>query len=1123
MSVARSEREKMPAQAPQWTEFLSCQVCYNVFNETDRRPVSLACGHTVCRTCLLNLPQKKCPFDQCAITRDVSELPVNYALLQLVGAAIPAESEQPAPIPIPEKSKHYESAKHCIEEIALYLKPISEGCTTAAAISSGSSSILSRPMQRKVVSLVSCQLVEEEGRARAARAARSLGERTVTELILQHQNAQQLSSNLWAAVRARGCQFLGPAMQEEVLKLILLALEDGSLLSRKVLVLFVVQRLEPQYPQASKTAIGHVVQLLYRASCFKVTKRDEESSLMQLKEEFRSYEALRREHDSQIIQIAMESGLRIAPDQWSSLLYGDTNHKSHMQSIIDKLQTPQSFTQSTNELVVALQRSGDPFNLQRLRPHLEFLASIDPSPEAPTPSWENLEAVMKAVKTVVKGLVDFIQSNGAKKVDNSAYVNVRYKTSMCRDLSEKGRCPRGTNCTFAHSQEELEKFRARNKRSGRNACPASDTSTLTLKQKVQLDHITRTSLEKQRQLSSSSSDPAIKDQNSIPPVAGAQDLTHGMNSLSVIDPVKVGDNNAMSAVHVHQPQINFQNLPPQPPVQPNVGSMVPPQFPMYPNQYHPSMLQSGIYPSAPQVPVGNGGVMMNMQGVGYSDMYQMEVNRGCVQHPSIPSPYPMMQQPQYPGVQYQQFVPGYFPPGYMPYTQNPGGIPPYMDSHSGVQGPVEVYLNDQTATSTSSSIAQDMGARAGGDVAPINQTRVLHNLRSRRQEILEKIQNIPASSGGGTVSNPLLKGCASVTPTVREIIKDPYKSSNDKFMLSTKSTLNKAVSDTLNANQITSLAEVQKSSWNQDYIPWSSGDTTLSVFTSSSDTMASSSDILTDSGDIWNESSSDSTEFMLNWLKDIPDDPVPVENKEDTKWWLNNTSISASLTTSTESRAMDSYPRSSMSVCSDKTDEEIPFDPPIVSKFGPISRSCKTKYKFSDPVQATANQGHSTMTPVTAITPVRRPQTTAFPQETKVKKSNEVHMHGYNLHAISTGCYDKSEMGLQDYVRHELSRLEKKAQNAYTEGEALNCELQAVELQISLEDGSMLEAPPNKPEKTIFGWELESKLERPPGAWSSFELLAAATTKGMKLDDIHMALDAQKKATQSLRSKQQED
>lgn len=59
-------------------------------------------------------------------------------------------------------------------------------------------------------------------------------------------------------------------MQEEVLKLVLLALEDGSALSRKVLVMFVVQRLEPHFPQASKTSIGHVVQLLYRASCFVV-------------------------------------------------------------------------------------------------------------------------------------------------------------------------------------------------------------------------------------------------------------------------------------------------------------------------------------------------------------------------------------------------------------------------------------------------------------------------------------------------------------------------------------------------------------------------------------------------------------------------------------------------------------------------------------------------------------------------------------------------------------------------------------------------------------------------------------------------------------------------------------
>jgi RING finger/CCCH-type zinc finger protein len=133
-----------------------------------------------------------------------------------------------------------------------------------------------------------------------------------------------------------------------------------------------LQRLEPQYPQASKTAIGHVVQLLYRASCFKVltietsvndlflflffsfvlkvTKREEESSLMQLKEEFRTYEMLRREHDGQIVQIATEAGLRISPEQWSSLLYGDTSHKSHMQSIIDKVSCDDLFLMTSDLL-----------------------------------------------------------------------------------------------------------------------------------------------------------------------------------------------------------------------------------------------------------------------------------------------------------------------------------------------------------------------------------------------------------------------------------------------------------------------------------------------------------------------------------------------------------------------------------------------------------------------------------------------------------------------------------------------------------------------------------------------------------------------------------------------------
>lgn len=60
------------------------------------------------------------------------------------------------------------------------------------------------------------------------------------------------------------------AMQEEVLRLILLTLSEGALIARKTLVMYIVQTLREDYPQVSKTSVGHVVQLLYRASCFNV-------------------------------------------------------------------------------------------------------------------------------------------------------------------------------------------------------------------------------------------------------------------------------------------------------------------------------------------------------------------------------------------------------------------------------------------------------------------------------------------------------------------------------------------------------------------------------------------------------------------------------------------------------------------------------------------------------------------------------------------------------------------------------------------------------------------------------------------------------------------------------------
>lgn len=262
-------------QAPNWTDFLQCSVCTNRYNTTTLLPISLSCGHTICKKCLTEFMARVCPYDKTAISPNAELLPPNSALMWLLGSddsdneegtGGPEEEDFSLLHLSPDDLTHFKLSRASIKSSALFLQPLSEP---------GGSQIihyLTRPMLKKLVTVVNCQFLESDGRARVLRAARSITDRTVTELLVMHQNQQQISTLLWSAIRSRGCQFLGPVMQEEALKLILKVLEGGAFLSRKNIVLYVVQQLQQQdFHQASKTCVGHVVQLLYRASCFNVS------------------------------------------------------------------------------------------------------------------------------------------------------------------------------------------------------------------------------------------------------------------------------------------------------------------------------------------------------------------------------------------------------------------------------------------------------------------------------------------------------------------------------------------------------------------------------------------------------------------------------------------------------------------------------------------------------------------------------------------------------------------------------------------------------------------------------------------------------------------------------------
>ncbi|CAG0897912.1 unnamed protein product, partial [Cyprideis torosa] len=215
-------------------------------------------------------------------------------------------------------------------------------------------------------------------------------------------------------------------------------------------------------------------------------------------------------------------------------------------SILDKRQSSSGFSLAIQDLVFALQRTGDPAGLSNIVPSLERLAEIpvschsgngmatstppemtpmevglspeevsssllsasvkleqDPSPSPPPgesrsiaagekaetspsevfpaapgpeeasagpttnpPSLASMGAILEATADCINGLVQYL----AKHAPNALFrkdvsllpqsgLASKYKTSMCRDLAQGRPCPRGSACTFAHSEAELARYR----------------------------------------------------------------------------------------------------------------------------------------------------------------------------------------------------------------------------------------------------------------------------------------------------------------------------------------------------------------------------------------------------------------------------------------------------------------------------------------------------------------------------------------------------------------------------------------------------------------------------------------------------------------------------------------
>ncbi|KAF7623539.1 ROQ_II domain-containing protein [Meloidogyne graminicola] len=164
---------------------------------------------------------------------------------------------------------------------------------------------------------------------------------------------------------------------------------------------------------------------------------------MNLKEQFRDYHALRAEHDAQIVQIAMEAGLRISPDQWSSLLYGDTLHRSHMQSICDRLSqnSLSCAIEELRKLVDQQQNEKELFDILNIfGPFEELVAFLDNTPDLIV---SNMEKPLRQLNSILEIYSKFVQSRNLereRRLESANKENQQYNNDVRRSLHPFKNC-----------------------------------------------------------------------------------------------------------------------------------------------------------------------------------------------------------------------------------------------------------------------------------------------------------------------------------------------------------------------------------------------------------------------------------------------------------------------------------------------------------------------------------------------------------------------------------------------------------------------------------------------------------------------------------------------------------
>jgi hypothetical protein len=95
---------------------VSCPICYDPYNDREKTPRILSCGHTFCQGCLLDLRTSNiltCPTCRTYFSPDVKQLIKNFTILDCLNSE--KAQQALAKIDQPEEEKKHNTESFCVK------------------------------------------------------------------------------------------------------------------------------------------------------------------------------------------------------------------------------------------------------------------------------------------------------------------------------------------------------------------------------------------------------------------------------------------------------------------------------------------------------------------------------------------------------------------------------------------------------------------------------------------------------------------------------------------------------------------------------------------------------------------------------------------------------------------------------------------------------------------------------------------------------------------------------------------------------------------------------------------------------------------------------------------------